>query len=809
MVQKQPSRLLGQREEQLRLALDAARMIAFDWNLTTGVCYRSSNAAQIFGLRSNRAEEFYNSLHPDDRVKFESAVAAARSGAADYDVELRLLTPEGQTLWVLDKGKLRIDPVTQQPHLNGVCIDITERRRATREREQALATLNNLVASAPVGITLLDSEMRYQVINEPLAEMNGRSPAEHIGRTVAEIVPDALAQAEPLFWQVLQTGQSITDQILESETAMAPGVKRVFRESWFAVAGADTKPSGVGVIVEEITDARRAEERLAKKNERLALLSEASAALLHADDPNELLPTLFEKIGPHLGLDAYFHFILNETRDALRLASCVGIDEETARSLTRLELGQAICGSAALRQQPLVVNHVQQSDELMVGVVKAMGMRAYACHPLMAGAHLLGTLSFATRSRDAFDADELEFLATICRYLSAAYQRMRLVEQLRDSDRRKDEFLAVLAHELRNPLAPIRNALQLLHLANGKSEIIEQASSTMERQIVHLVRLVDDLLDMSRITSGKIQLRTQRIELGIAMGHAVESADSFIKAAAHELTVTLPPEPVHVNADPTRLGQVFSNLLTNAAKYTEPGGRIWLTGEKRGGEVVVSVRDTGIGIPSEQLPHIFDMFSQVTPALERSQGGLGIGLALVKGLVDLHGGTVEARSDGLGRGSEFHVRLPLADPTPQAFTPHGSEQESPAPSPVARILVVDDNRDSADSLGMLLQLLGHDIRAAYDGVEAVQAAAAFRPDMMLLDIGLPKMSGYEVARRIRQHDWGKRVRLIAMTGWGQEEDKRRAFEAGFDHHLTKPVHPLALQKLLSVSPFEERDPPSR
>jgi CheY-like chemotaxis protein len=320
----------------------------------------------------------------------------------------------------------------------------------------------------------------------------------------------------------------------------------------------------------------------------------------------------------------------------------------------------------------------------------------------------------------------------------------------------------------------------------------------MERQLGQLVRLVDDLLDISRITRGRIQLRKERVELAAAVQSSLEECRPLIEAQSHELTVTLPTDPISLEADPTRLAQVISNLLNNAAKYTEKGGHIWLTAERQGNEAVVSVRDTGIGIAAEHLPRLFEMFSQAAPALERSQGGLGIGLALVRGLVELHGGRVEARSAGLGKGSEFIVRLPVVDGSVRHEPQPPQEGDGVANGRKRRILLVDDNRDAADSLAVLLRMMGHEARSAYDGVEAVQAAATFRPEVVLLDIGLPKMNGYEAARHIRQQPWGKGMALVALTGWGQEQDKRRALEAGFDHHLTKPVDPVALSKLLAV-----------
>jgi CheY-like chemotaxis protein len=312
-----------------------------------------------------------------------------------------------------------------------------------------------------------------------------------------------------------------------------------------------------------------------------------------------------------------------------------------------------------------------------------------------------------------------------------------------------------------------------------------------------MVRLIDDLLDMSRISQGKVQVRKERVDLAAVIRSALEGVRPLMEAQAHELTVTVPPEAIWLDADSTRLAQVISNLLNNAAKYTEKGGHIWLTADRQDGEVVVSVRDTGIGITAEHLVDIFEMFSQVAPALERSQGGLGIGLALVRGLVELHGGKVEAHSGGPGMGSEFIVRLPVVEVPGRQESQEPAQDNQAASGRKRRILAVDDNRDAADSLALMLRMMGHETCTAYDGLEAVQAAATFRPEVVLLDIGLPRMNGYEAARHIRRQPWGKGMTLIALTGWGQEEDKRRALEAGFDHHLTKPPEAAALEKLLA------------
>jgi signal transduction histidine kinase/CheY-like chemotaxis protein len=368
---------------------------------------------------------------------------------------------------------------------------------------------------------------------------------------------------------------------------------------------------------------------------------------------------------------------------------------------------------------------------------------------------------------------------------------------LREADRSKDEFLATLAHELRNPLAPIRSAVQILYMQETSSPESRHALEVIDRQMQQMTRLIDDLLDVSRITRNRLELRKARIDLAEVIRAAVDTSHPLIEAAGHELTVTVPPRELLLDADPTRLAQALSNLLNNAARYTEPGGHIWLTADQQGSDAVVTVRDTGVGIPGEMLPRIFDLFTQVDRALERAQGGLGIGLTLVKRLVEMHGGSVEARSEGPGAGSEFEMRLPLVVKPARAHQP-AHEQAAGVPlTSSLRILIVDDNNDSALTQAMFLQLTGNDVRVAYDGMEALTIASEFRPDVVLLDIGLPRMNGYDVARQIRQQPWGASMVLIAVTGWGQEADKHRSREAGFDHHMVKPVDPTALMNLLA------------
>jgi signal transduction histidine kinase len=385
---------------------------------------------------------------------------------------------------------------------------------------------------------------------------------------------------------------------------------------------------------------------------------------------------------------------------------------------------------------------------------------------------------------------------TALRARARQYQSRAHLAQLREADHRKDEFLAMLAHELRNPLAPLSNALHIVRQRGPERRaVVRQAWDLMDRQVAHLVRLVDDLLDVSRITRGKVELRKQAVDLAEAATRAVESARPLIDARRHRLIYEGPAAPVRVQADPVRLTQVIGNLLNNAAKYTDEGGRISLTIGREQADAVVRVRDTGVGISAEMLHRVFDLFTQADRTLDRAQGGLGIGLTLVRSLVELHGGSVQALSGGLGAGSEFVVRLPALTAEEESGGP--ASPEMAAPVTPRRVLVVDDNVDNAESLALLLRLGGHEARTAQTGPGAIAAASEFRPEVVLLDIGLPGMDGYEVARRLREGTGGKTLLLVAQTGYGQEDDRCRSRQAGFDAHLVKPIDPGTLLTLLA------------
>lgn len=382
-------------------------------------------------------------------------------------------------------------------------------------------------------------------------------------------------------------------------------------------------------------------------------------------------------------------------------------------------------------------------------------------------------------------------------------ERKRAETLLLEADRRKDEFIATLAHELRNPLAPIRNAVRLLGSAGDAPMDTTWARDVIERQVSHMARLLDDLLDISRISLGRVELQSGRVTLTSVVDMAIETSQPAIERGRHRLVVQLPGQPVWLQADAVRLAQVLSNLLNNAAKYTEPGGRIRLEAELHAGnEVSITVSDDGIGIASDQLTRVFEMFAQAQPALDRSQGGLGIGLALARGLTEAMGGRIEADSEGPGRGSRFTVFLPVHEVEPAAGDTALAAQAGDTAgmaSPGARVLIADDLRDNADSLALLLESMGHEVRVAYDGAEACVVAETFRPQVALLDLGMPELNGYEVCRRIRDQPWGSGVCVIALTGWGEEEARRRTGETGFDLHLVKPVDLDALLQAVQRS----------
>jgi PAS domain S-box-containing protein len=648
----------------------------------------------------------------------------------------------------------------------GAIVDMTQRRQVEEALRQSEERFARFMQFLPGSAWIKDLQGRYVFANDAAVNIFDRPRESLYGKNDREVFPgteaDQFAENDQKAL-VSQTGVQLVETLKQAD-----GIVHHSLVSKFPILGADLKPTFVGGIAIDITDRLQSERVRAESEQRFRQL---------AENINEVFWMVDVATSEVLYISPAYERIWGRTCQSLRERPMSFLDAVHPDDLERVRrdaFGRGRRAAPIDDEYRIVTPH---------GELKWIRNRAFPVKD---------------------DDGRIYRLAGIAEDIT---EKKRAEEALKDADRRKDEFLATLAHELRNPLAPICNAVEILESAQDHPQISQQACNVLKRQLAHLVRLIDDLLEVSRITRGKLQLRKERIELAAAIHSAIEATRPLIDAAGHELTISLPAEPILLDADSTRLSQIFSNLLNNAAKYAEKAGHIWLTAQPNGEHVKISVRDTGIGIAPEHLSHIFEMFSQAVPALERSQGGLGIGLALVRGLVDLHGGKIEARSDGPGMGSEFIVHLPLAE----LRLPADSTDQLPVAEKASsrlsksRILVVDDNPDTTATLAMLLERTGHDVHVAHDGLEAVHAVAAFEPHVVLLDIGLPKMNGFEVAQRIRQDLAGRQIALIAVTGWGQQEDRRRAMEAGFDHHLTKPVEiGRLLQLLASVASTQER-----
>ncbi len=628
--------------------------------------------------------------------------------------------------------------------------------QAVRDKDEALALLDTLLDRAPIGFAFVDMQLRFHRVNRHLAELHGVPAAGHFGRTEGEIHPSLATAIHPLLEHVRDTGEATSDQEVAGPTRWQDNQPGHWLVSCYPVRRSVGEMLGVGVVVVDITERKRMEEALREGEARFRQLAESLPQLIWTCDADGACDYLSRQWQGYTG---------RLEGDLLGDGWLSVVHPDDVGKLA--EKWHACVANGTLFDAELRIRDANGRFRWFKG--RAIPVRDAAGRVIKwFGSHT--------------DIDD----------------QKRAEQTLREADRRKDEFLAMLSHELRNPLAPIRNALEVIRLRGGeRREVLRQAWDMVERQVEQLSRLVDDLLDVSRITRGKIALRQEPVEVPAVVTRAVETSRPLIEARRHQLDVSLPEEPLWVRGDATRLAQVLLNLLNNAAKYTDEGGRVSLHVRREDDEVVFRVRDTGIGIPPEMLPRVFDLFTQVDPTLERTQGGLGIGLTLVRRLVQMHGGTATAQSEGRGRGSEFVVRLPLLPaPAAQAETTPPPPQRKDMPRQSHRVLVVDDNKDAAESLVMLLRLFGHDTALALDGPTALRMAAQKKPEIVLCDIGMPGMNGYEVARQLRQMPGGDRILLIAITGFGATEDRRRTAEAGFDAHLVKPVEPEDLLQLL-------------
>jgi PAS domain S-box-containing protein len=639
----------------------------------------------------------------------------------------------------------------------------------------------------------------------------GYTPEEVIGRPITIIIPSELHDEERRILDQIRRGLRIDhyDTIRVTKDGRRIPISLCVspvRDSRGVIIGASK-------VARDVSERKRSEEALQESERRLELevgalarLNEWSTRLWRVRSLDEGLNEMLAAVTELLGAEKGYIQLLDDTGSKLTIAAQRGFEPDFLKLFSEIRTTADYACARALRSAQRVIIEDVEADPAYVPLraqARTAGFRAMISTPLLSASGTpLGVASTHFRLVHRPAERVLNRLDLYLRLASDFIQRSRMdqallrsEEALREADRRKDEFLALLAHELRNPLAPIRYSLAANRKPGRTAEQQHRAEQVIERQVAHMSRLLDDLLDVSRITRSALHLKKHPTEIASVIGTAIETARPIVEAKHHALSVDLPEEAAPLEADAVRLAQVFSNLLINAAKYTDPGGRIELSAARSGAEVVVAIRDSGIGISAEMMPRLFTMFTQAQPALGRAEGGLGVGLALARGLVALHGGTLQAYSDGPGKGSEFIVRLP-AQASPATVPDSGSLADASTVRAGLKILVVDDNRDAADSCAMLLELSGHHVQTAYTGLRGLELAESFRPHAVLLDIGLPDLNGYELAARIRGAPWGRGIILVAVTGWGQEEDRRRAFEAGCDHHLTKPVSVDAVESLL-------------
>lgn len=792
-------------EERLRLALAAGRMGAWQWDVASGKVIWSPTLEAIHGLAPGTFpgtfEAYRQGLHPDDRDRVQETLRAALEEDKEYHLEYRIIWPDQSVHWLETRGQVFRDQARRPVRMVGVCADVTQRRqledelrRRMHEAAEAEERIRSVVDHALDGIITIDAEGLIQTFNPAAERLFGYSASQVIGQNVKLLMPEPYrSEHDAYILRYLQTGEA---RIIGSGRQVV-GRRRdgttfpmELAVSEFHVAGGRFFTG----IVRDVTERQRREGTL-------RFLAEASKSLSLLVDYKSTLQRVVYLAVP--GFADWCALDMVDAEGRLEQVALAHSDRQKAQLAQELARRYPPVPDAPFgpyhvlhtgRPQMLAEiddNHLAHAarDEEHARILRELGPRSCVCVPIVVQGTTLGVLTFLyAESGRRYGPEDLSLAEDLAHRAAIAIENARLYQQVREADRRKDEFLAMLAHELRNPLAPIRHGLELLALEDHAHRDNIQF---MQRQVEHLVRLVDDLLDVSRIVRGKIELRKEILALAAVVQQAVDTVRPL--AEAHTLVVSLPEEPVWVEADPVRLAQIIENLLSNACKYTDKGGRIEVSVCRGAEDVAVTVKDNGIGIDRDLLPRVFDLFTQSSRTLDRSQGGLGIGLTLVRTLVEMHGGSVSAASEGPGRGSQFTVRLPLARKTSIPESPAAP----PAPASGRRVLVVDDNVGAARMLALLVSRLGpHEIEIAHDGLSTIEKVHGFLPDIVLLDIGLPGMDGYEVARRLRASEQFKKTRLIALTGYGQDDDRRRSREAGFDEHVVKPVEVETLLRLL-------------
>ncbi len=766
-----------------------------------------------YSLEELRRMTVLQVTHADDVDATRTEIRRLLKGNADYyALEKRYLRKDGSAVW----GNTRVSILRQDTGRPEQFIGVVEDITALKQTEQLRSRLAAVIESSDDAIITKTLEGIILTWNPGAQRIFGYAAHEIVGKPVTVLMPPDHVNEEPAILERLRRGERI--EHYETVRMRKDGERIDISLTVSPIRDGLGRIVGASKIARDITRQKRAEEALREQSRVLELLDAAGRVIASKLDLQAVLQTVTDIATAVTGATygAFFYNIINERGDAYRLYALSGAPREAFEHLGMPRntpvFQPTFAESRVVRAADITRDSRYGHMELHRGMPEGhLSVKSYLAAPvLLRSGEIAGGLIFGHPEAAVFTDRSEQLVVGIAAQAAIAIENARLYEagqleiarreraeaSLRAADRRKDEFLATLAHELRNPLAPIRQAVSIAQSELATPDQRRWSHGVIDRQIRHMSLLLDDLLDISRITHGTLQLRIEQIELSAVTRAAVETARPLIDRKHHSLTVDLPPAPVRLWADPVRLAQVLSNLLTNSAKYTDPGGHISLRARSADEEVSIEVSDTGIGIPPDALGDIFKMFSLVRTTGERSDGGLGIGLALSKGIIELHGGRIEARSDGPRRGSTFTVRLPNRPPQ------YAGQMSRTAPACSTairsrRVLIADDNRDAAETLAVLLEMRSHTVTLAHDGREALEGFNAFMPDVVVLDIGMPGLNGYEVARQIRSQSVGQAVTLIALTGWGQESDKARARAAGFNYHFTKPLQPEELVAIVA------------
>ncbi|MBE9167449.1 PAS domain S-box protein [Pleurocapsales cyanobacterium LEGE 06147] len=791
-----------------------------------GFTYVSSGSRELFELEPETilqdANVLWSLIHPEDLPSLkESAAIAQRLGFAetavanssDWQWEGRIITPSGQLKWI--QGKARAEETECGKVWDGLLINITARKQAEEALAQSEAQLRLIIESAKdYAILTLDMDIHITRWNSGAQRLLGYQENEILGQDVRIIfTPEDLkrGEADREIHRALREGRAEDERWhvrKDGSRFWGSGLMMPLRNE-------DNQIQGFLKILQDKTAQRQADERL-------HLLYETTSDLLATEQPLALMNALFSKLSAQLDLHSYYNLLIEQkdNRQKLHLKNYSGIPEDVAAQLEWIDFGQHICGLVAREQQPIVLDRQQIATHPNAQFIRSMGVTAYACHPLIARGRLLGTLSFASLTRTCFTPEELDLLQVTCAQIAIAIERANLIaslqqqtEQLQQANRIKDEFLAVLSHELRSPLNPILGWSSLLQRGKLDEATTKQALTIIERNAKLQAELIEDLLDISRILRGKLSLTFSPVNLASTIKAASETVRLAAEAKSIRIETVLEPQVGLVSGDSTRLQQVVWNLLSNAVKFTLPGGRVEIRLSSVPGHsslvetdksqrtndkfAQITVSDTGKGISADFLPYVFDYFRQADSATTRKFGGLGLGLAIVRHLVELHGGTIQADSPGEGMGATFTVRLPLM-PTQPTDNPDSQLSKPALDLSGVRVLVVDDDTDTRDFLAFLLKQAGAKAIAVASADEAFTALMQSQPNVLISDIGMPEMDGYMLMRQVRAlpPQQGGQIPAIALTAYAGEFDRQQALSVGFQKHVPKPVEPEELVRAI-------------